>query len=77
VPAFGEATGNWRPAWAEVREDRVNVYVVAGADIQEFVYRVKATAVGSFMVPPAYGESMYDRAVRAWTAPGRIVVKRP
>ena len=76
TPTFGEAVG-WSPEYAEVREDRVNVYGVADAAAHEFVYTVKATAVGSFAVPPAYGEGMYDRRVRAWSQPGRIVVKRP
>jgi uncharacterized protein YfaS (alpha-2-macroglobulin family) len=76
TPPFGEAVGSWSPDYAEVREDRVNVYGVADAAVREFVYTVRATAVGSFAVPPAYGEGMYDRAVRAWSQPGRIVVRR-
>jgi hypothetical protein len=77
VPTFGEVIGTWAPDYAEVREDRVNVYALADAAAREFVYTVKATAVGTFAVPPAYGEGMYDRAVRAWSKPGRIVVRRP
>jgi hypothetical protein len=77
IPAFGEAVGSWSPDYAEVREDRVNVYGLADASAREFVYTVKATAVGSFAVPPAYGEGMYDRTVRAWSQPRRIVVRRP
>jgi len=77
TPGFGEAVGSWSPDYAEVREDRVNVYGLADASAREFVYTVKATAVGSFAVPPAYGEGMYDRAVRAWSQPGKIVVRRP
>src|SRR5882762_9569815 len=76
TPNFGEALG-WSPDYAEVREDRVNVYGLADASAREFVYQVKATAAGSFAVPPAYGEGMYDRAVRAWSQPGKIVVRRP
>ena len=53
------------------------MYGEADEAAREFVYTVKATAVGSFAVPPAYGEGMYDRTVRAWSEPGRIVVKRP
>jgi alpha-2-macroglobulin len=76
TPTFGQAIGQWSPEYADVREDRVNVYGVADPTAREFVYTVKATAVGSFAVPPAYGEGMYDRAVRAWSEPGRIVVRR-
>ena len=77
TPNFGEAVGSWSPDYAEVREDRVNVYGLADASAREFVYAVKATAAGSFAVPPAHGEGMYDRAVRAWSQPGRIVVRGP
>jgi len=76
TPRFGQAVGQWSPEYAEVREDRVNVYGQADASVREFVYIVKATAVGSFAVPPAHGEGMYDRTVRAWSQPGRIVVRR-
>ncbi|HEY6156298.1 MAG TPA: MG2 domain-containing protein [Gemmatimonadales bacterium] len=76
TPNFGEAVG-WSPDYAEVREDRVNVYGLADASAREFIYKVKATAAGSYAVPPAYGEGMYDRAVRAWSQPGKIVVRRP
>ena len=77
TPNFGRTVGAWSPDYAEVREDRVNVYGLADGSVREFVYTVKATAVGSFAVPPAYGEGMYDRAVRAWSQPGRIAVRRP
>jgi uncharacterized protein YfaS (alpha-2-macroglobulin family) len=77
ISPFGQAIGDWSPDYAEIREDRVNVYGWANAAAHEFVYTVKATAVGSFAVPPAYAEGMYDRRVRAWSQPGRFVVKRP
>jgi len=77
VPPFGAAVGPWSPDYAEVREDRVNLYGLADRAAREFVYTVKATAVGSFAVSPAYAEGMYDRAVRAWSQPGKIVVRRP
>src|SRR5207244_5615178 len=77
TPNFGEAVGSWSPDSAEVREDRVNVYGLADASAREFVYKLKATAAGSFAVPPAYGEGVYDRAVQAWSQPGKGVVRRP
>src|SRR5439155_1018754 len=61
TPNFGEAVGSWLPGYAEVRADRVNVYGLADASAREFVYKVKATAAGSFAVPPAHGEGMYGR----------------
>ncbi|HKV69700.1 MAG TPA: alpha-2-macroglobulin family protein, partial [Gemmatimonadales bacterium] len=75
TPPFGQVVGNWSPEYVEAREDRVVVYGYAQQAVQEFVYTVKATAAGSFAVPPAFGEGMYDRGVRAWSQSGRMVVK--
>lgn len=77
TPSFGEVVGPWAPEYAEVREDRVVVYGLSDHAAREFVYTVKATATGSFAVPPAFGEGMYDRSVRAWSQPGRITVRMP
>ena len=75
TPPFGEVVGNWTPEYVEEREDRIVVYAYTTTNIQEFVYTVKATAAGSFIVPPAFGEGMYDRGVRAWSQTSRMVVK--
>jgi hypothetical protein len=42
--------------------------------VRELNYRVKLTAEGSFVVPPTYAESMYDRSVRAGGLHGRFEV---
>lgn len=67
--------------YADMREDRVVFYTHHGyvdtADIAEIVYRIKATNVGSYVIPPAYGEAMYDRSVLGRSASGRIEVTRP
>lgn len=63
--------------YADMREDRVVFYVSANKDVQEIVYRIKATNVGTYTVPPAYGEAMYDRSVVARSASGRLTVSRP
>jgi uncharacterized protein YfaS (alpha-2-macroglobulin family) len=65
------------PSFADVREDRVVIYGEARDRVQEFTYRIKATNAGRFVVPPAYGEAMYDARVRARSAAGRIDVERP
>lgn len=62
--------------YADPREDRVVFYGAVNNSVQEIVYRIKATNVGSYVVPPAYGEAMYDRAVKARSVAGKIEVKR-
>ena len=73
TPAWRSPIGNpestWKPQYADVREDRVVVYGYASRDVQEFVYRIKATNAGKFVIPPAFVESLYDRGVQA-RAPG-------
>jgi alpha-2-macroglobulin len=72
------SSSTWTPTYADVREDRVVIYGTATPDVQEFVYRIKASASGKFIVPPAYGESMYDRRVQARSPGGTMLtVVRP
>jgi uncharacterized protein YfaS (alpha-2-macroglobulin family) len=69
IPSILLSGSTWKATYTDVREDRVVIYGTATPDVEEFVYRIKASTVGKFIVPPAYGESMYDRRVQA-RAPG-------
>ena len=66
----------WQADYADVREDRIVVYGTVLDEAREFIYRIKATNAGSFIVPPAYGESMYEREVQARSLAHRIIVER-
>jgi alpha-2-macroglobulin len=72
APAWRSTIGlpqsTWQLDYADVREDRVVIYGTATPDVHEFVYRIRATNAGTFAVPPAYAESMYDRAIQARSA---------
>lgn len=71
--AASEST--WSPDYSDIREDRVIIYGSATSEVQEFVYQIKATNTGSFTIPPAYGEAMYDREVQAVSvSPGKLTV---
>lgn len=63
--------------YADMREDRAVFYVSTMAQAQEVVYRIKATNVGKFIAPPAYGEAMYDRSIMARSIAGALEVVRP
>ena len=67
----------WSLRYADPREDRVVFYGAIDGRMQEIVYRIRATNVGSYVLPPAYGEAMYDRTARARSAAGQIEVTRP
>lgn len=68
---------NFALDYADVRDDRIVIYGYAGRRVSEFVYRIKATNAGRFVVPPAYAESMYERTVQARSLGGSITVQRP
>lgn len=63
--------------YADMREDRVVFYASVGEGVSEVIYRIKATNVGKYVVPPAYGEALYDRSVVGRSAAGSIEVSRP
>ena len=72
------ATSKWQIEYADVREDRVIFYGEVTSDFSEITYRIKATNSGRFIVPPAYAESMYERAVQARSSGGQqITVQTP
>jgi len=60
--------------YSDVREDRVVVYAAAGEGVQVWNYRLRATNVGEFTVPPAFAQSMYERERQARSLAGRISV---
>lgn len=67
----------WAAEYTDVREDRVVLFGNLTREVSTFVYRVKATTVGTFAVPPPFGEGMYDRTLVAQGLAGRIVVEKP
>jgi hypothetical protein len=61
--------------FSEVREDRSLFYLALGGNKEwSLSYRMKATCPGSFSVPPALVEDMYDRGRHGFSGPGRIEV---
>jgi uncharacterized protein YfaS (alpha-2-macroglobulin family) len=76
-PVAVVAGSTWTPDYADVREDRVVIYGLASTEVREFVYRIKATNTGRFGVPPAYGESMYDRRIQAQSPGGATLTVVP
>ena len=65
----------WQAQHVDIRDDRVVLYGWVDEDMGEFVYRIRATNSGRFVVPALYAESMYERTVRARSAAGTIVVE--
>jgi uncharacterized protein YfaS (alpha-2-macroglobulin family) len=68
--------GGWNVEYADVREERVVLYGTVTNQLSEYRYRIRTTNTGTFVVPPAYGESLYERDVQARSLPGAITVER-
>ncbi len=67
--------GTWSLDFADVREDRVLFFGNVGRNMMEVTYKARATNVGEFSMPAAYGEAMYERRIFARSAAGRFTVK--
>ncbi|SCC16584.1 alpha-2-macroglobulin family protein [Gilliamella intestini] len=64
----------WYPEYADVREDRVIIYgSTHNNKIQKFTYQIKATNIGTYSIPPAFGEAMYDRDIQAVSKGGQKI----
>ena len=61
--------------FAELREDR-NLFFIGLAKNGEWSvkYRMKAVCAGSFALPSALAEDMYDRDLHGVSEPGRIEI---
>jgi uncharacterized repeat protein (TIGR01451 family) len=60
--------------YADVREDRVDLFGTAHGDETTFTYKIKATNKGTFVIPPVQVESMYNRKISARTVSGTMTV---
>ncbi|MCF7732677.1 MAG: hypothetical protein K9N23_13385, partial [Akkermansiaceae bacterium] len=63
-------------SFTELREDRTLFFIQLTANGEWSVkYRMKAVCPGTFIVPPALAEDMYDRAIHGVSTPGEIRVE--
>lgn len=56
------------------REDRMLVFADIDVNPVEFVYRARAIAAGSFAIPPARAEAMYNRYISGQSASGALKI---
>lgn len=67
--------GNWKPQYADIREDRVVLYGSITNELAEYQYKIKAISEGVFTVPPIYATDMYQPTLRAHSSAGKISVE--
>ncbi len=77
LPVGVPAKSDWTPQHIDVREDRVILYGDASRTVQTFVYRVRASSAGTFQVPPAFAEGMYNRTVVGLSKAATLEVVKP
>ncbi len=79
VAAQAEYRGWWWGPWFEhqnLRDDRAEAFAtLLPAGIYEYAYVARATAPGSYVVPPARAEEMYSPETFGRGATGRVVVE--
>jgi hypothetical protein len=68
---------NWRPSHVDVREDRLLLYGDLTKDASTFVYRLRATNAGTYQIPPAFAEGMYDRSIVGVSPAGKLEIVKP
>jgi uncharacterized protein YfaS (alpha-2-macroglobulin family) len=66
--------GNWKPFYADVREDRVVLFGTINKNLAEYQYKIKAISAGVFNAPPIYASAMYEPTLRAQASAGKISV---
>jgi uncharacterized repeat protein (TIGR01451 family) len=69
------AAGTWNPDYTDIREDRLVVFGTLTPSVKEYIYTVRAINRGTFIVPPLYAESMYDRSIYAYSPQKPIIVE--
>jgi len=71
----GKAQGeNFIPSYADTREDRVLVYTAANNQTRKITYQLKATNIGTYSLPGAFVEDMYNLENHASSAEGTIQI---
>ncbi|RUR17717.1 alpha-2-macroglobulin [Legionella sp. km535] len=60
--------------YSDAREDRVNYFGSVDSSAREIVYKIKAVNPGTYIVPPAFAESMYNPMIKAQGTTSQISV---
>jgi uncharacterized protein YfaS (alpha-2-macroglobulin family) len=71
-----ESRSNWRPDYADIREDRIVVYGTIAPKASSFSYRTRAINSGNFTIPPLFAEAMYDKSVWALRPQGKLTIAK-
>ncbi len=71
----GATASQWFPDMVDAREDRLIAFGAIPPEPVTYSYKIKAVNAGTFVTPPAYAESMYDRSIKARGVAGVLAVQ--
>lgn len=74
LPRAGEETAA-PGARLDRRDDRMLIFTRLDTEPRTFTYKIRAVNRGTFAVPPAQAESMYNRSLHALSTPGSMYVR--
>ena len=75
IQSVRDHQGSWKSDYVDVREDRVVLYGTVTDKISTFTYRARAINTGTFVVPPMFAESMYNKDIRGLSPQSPIVIE--
>ena len=62
------------PTAMDVRDDRINLFVDAGNDVQHYYYAVRAVSPGNYVMGPVSADAMYKGEYHSYNGAGTIRV---
>lgn len=71
-----ENKSDWKPDYADIRDDRVIFYGTVTGTLKSYTFKVKVITNGSFVVPPVFAQAMYDNKVKALKPYEKIKVQK-
>ncbi len=72
-----QSDSDWSPDFTNIRDDRVVLYGSLTRDVITYTYKVRAINAGTYHVPAAYAEGMYDRALQGRDEGGMLTIVEP
>ncbi|MBO5729727.1 MAG: alpha-2-macroglobulin family protein [Treponema sp.] len=75
IQSVRDHKGSWKSDYVDVREDRVVLYGTVTDKISTFTYRARAINTGTFVVPPMFAESRYNKDIRGLSPQSPIVIE--
>lgn len=73
---FALPDSSYRPSYGDMREDRVVLYGGIGPAAKTFVYKIKATNTGQYVVPAIFAKSLYDPQVFAYGKASTVTIEK-